>query len=166
MNFAGSTSTAGPFVLGGNVTGNYGNQSAYVVKLSPTGGVLWAEQFGLTTNGSNGVSNATSITVDGAGNVYLTGESGGTTSFFGTNLTSSDVFVVKLDTNGVFQWVTSAGGNGPDAGTGIAVDSFGDICVTGFINRSSASNYTADFDPTHSLTTSTQTAFLWQLTQP
>jgi hypothetical protein len=166
VNFAGSTSTAGPFVLGGNATGNYGNQSAYVVKLSPTGGVLWAEQFGLTTNGGNGVLNATSITVDGAGNVYLTGESGGATSFFGTNLTSSDVFVVKLDTNGVFQWVTSAGGTGSDAGNGIAVDSFGDIYVTEFINSGSASNYTADFDPTHSLTTSTEMAFLWQLTQP
>jgi hypothetical protein len=167
VNFAGSTSTAGPFVLGGNVTGNYGNQAAYVVKLSPSGGVLWAEQFGLTTNGSNGVLNANSVSVDTSGNVYLTGQFVGVTNFFGTNLTGTgNAFVVKLNTDGAFQWVTSTGGTGSDAGNGIAVDGYGDVYVTGYIDGSNTANATTTFDLTHGLTTSTETAFLWQLTQP
>jgi hypothetical protein len=98
--------------------------------------------------------------VDGAGNVYLTGEFAGTTNFFGTNLTGTgNAFVMKLNTDGAFQWVTSTGGTGADAGNGVAVDGYGDIFVTGYIDG------TATFDPTHGLTTSTETAFLWKLTQ-
>jgi hypothetical protein len=167
VNFAGSTSTTGPFVLSGDFNGN---GAAYVVKLSPTLTALWAEQFGMaTTLNTNGVWDTNSIAVDGSGNVYLTGLYLGATSFFGTTLTSAgsgDAFVVKLNTNGAFQWVVSAGGIGSDGGNGLAVDSLGDIDVTGFINGGSASSYTAAFDPTHSLTTSTEMAFLWQLTQP
>jgi hypothetical protein len=165
VNFAGSTSTTGPFVLNGGFNG--GNGAAYVVKLSPTLTALWAEQFGMPTTNTNGVWDTNSIAVDGSGNVYLTGLYFGTTSFFGTTLTtagSGEAFVVKLNTNGAFQWVVSTGGIGAAAGNGIAVDSFGDIDVTGSINGGSASNSTA-FDPTHSLTTSAESAFLWQLTQ-
>jgi hypothetical protein len=157
VNFAGSTSTTGPFVLNG------GSEAAYVVKLSPTGSPLWADQFG--TNGAA----PNSITVDGAGNVYLTGNYSGTTSFFGTRLTSdagsSDVFVMNLTTNGAFQWVVSAGGSAADYGEGIAVDSSGNVDVAGAIDWNSASNYTAAFG-TQSLKTSTAVAFVWQLTQP
>jgi hypothetical protein len=172
VSFAGSTSTTGPFVLSG---GFNGNGAAYVVKLSPTLTALWAEQFGMaTTLNANGVW-GTSIAVGGSGNVYLTGQFAGTTNFFGTNLTgagSGNAFVVKLDTNGGFQWAVSAGGSGADAGAGIAVDSLGNIDVTGYIDSGSTANYSADFDPTHSyadnrdiLMTSTQTGFLWQLRQ-
>jgi hypothetical protein len=108
------------------------------------------------------------LAVDGAGAVYLTGSFSGTLSFNpagGANLTSAggnDIFVTKLDTNGAFQWAVSAGGTGDDSGNAIAVDSFGDVYVTGSIGAG-----TATFgDPTHSLTTATQTAFLWQITQP
>jgi hypothetical protein len=41
------------------------------------------------------------------------------------------------------------------------VDGYGNVDLTGAVF--SGISY---FDPTHSLTTSTETAFLWQLTQP
>ena len=112
--------------------------------------------------------------MDGAGAVYLTGSFSGTLSFNpagGANLTSAggnDIFVTKLDTNGAFQWAVSAGGTGNDGGSGIAIDGFGDIYITGSIAAG-----TADFDPANIyldnrdlMTTSTTTGFLWQITQP
>jgi hypothetical protein len=111
---------------------------------------------------------AKAVAVDGAGAVYLTGFFTGTTSLNpagGGNLTSAggnDAFALKLDTNGVYQWGLQAGGAGDDRGIGIAVDSYGDVDLTGYIGAG-----TATFgDPTHSLTTSTKTSFLWQIAQP
>jgi hypothetical protein len=159
VNFSGSNSTTGPFVLNG------GSGAGYVVKLSSSGNAAWAEQFGNATTTSG-----TAVAVDLAGNVYLTGSYSGTSSFFGTYVTgnagSTDVFVAKLTTNGALQCVVSAGGSGQDLGSGITIDNSGNIDVTGYIDTASAANYTAMFDPTHRLQTSTEVAFLWKLTQP
>jgi hypothetical protein len=140
----------------------------FVAKLTPSGGVAWAEQFGdFSVSGINLGNEATAIAVDGAGAVYLTGNFSGTTSFNpagGGTLTSAggyDVFVSKLNTNGIFQWAVKAGGTGNDLAKGIAVSVFGDVFITGSIDAG-----TAYFDPTHSLTTPAKTGFLWQIKQP
>lgn len=49
----------------------YACSHAYVVKLDPSGNVLWA-----TYLGGNGVDSATAIAVDSAGNVFLAGSTG------------------------------------------------------------------------------------------
>jgi hypothetical protein len=166
-NFASSTSSTGPFVLNGN--GNDGFGSAYIVKLSPALNALWAEKVGTGANLANRASFG-SLTADGAGNVYLTGTYMGTVGFFGTYLSSNrgsdDIFAVKLNANGALQWVISAGGSKSDGGGGIAVDNAGGVYVTGSIDSEGSTNYTAKFDATHSLKTSTAAAFLWKLTQP
>jgi hypothetical protein len=164
-NFLGKFSF-GSFVLDAGITFT-GNGAVFVAKLAPTGSVTWAEMVGDDTTGSSAAF-AKAIAVDGAGAVYLTGYFGGTWSFNpagGGSLTSAggiDAFALKLDTNGVYQWALQAGGVGDDLGLGIAVDSFGDVDLTGYIGAG-----TATFgDPTHTLTTATQTAFLWQIVQP
>lgn len=88
------------------------------------------------------------MTVDGSGNVYITGYFGGTGDFDPgagtTNLTSagnSDIFFAKYNTSGALQWAKSLGGTGDDRSFGIAVDGNGNIYLTGFFNG------TADFDP-------------------
>jgi len=43
----------------------------------------------------------------------------------------ADIFIVKLDTNGNWQWAKSAGGSSIDRGYDIAVDNNGDIRITG-----------------------------------
>jgi hypothetical protein len=152
----------------GSVTLNSGSagDADFVAKLGPTGNVIWAKQFGPITFGLGYSPNA--IAVDGAGAVYLTGTFSGTTSFNpagGGNLTSAgsnDIFALKLDSNGVYQWALRAGGTGDDRGLGIAVDSFGDVDLTGYIGAGPDTFG----DPSHSLTTGTQTAFLWQILQP
>jgi len=75
-----------------------------------------------------------SIAMDSSGNSYVTGFFEGTASFGATTLTSSggkDIFISKQDSDGNFLWVMNAGGSLYDYGYGIAVDSSGNIYVTG-----------------------------------
>ena len=88
------------------------------------------------------------IVKDGSGNLYVTGNFGGTVDFdpsAGTaNLTSAggnDVFVAKYTSSGVYVWAKSMGGTGDDYGISLAIDGSGNVVVTGYFNG------TADFDP-------------------
>jgi hypothetical protein len=77
--------------------------------------------------------------VDGTGNVVLTGYfqpfvdlGGGLLTSFGTQ----DIFVAKYaSANGAYLWSDQFGGTGYDNGNGVAVDSAGDIVVTGFFQN-------------------------------
>jgi hypothetical protein len=72
------------------------------------------------------------IAVDGSGNVYVIGDSDST---WGAPLNAlageNDAYVAKLNSSGVLQWHTFLGGSDTDFGQGIAVDSDGNIYVTG-----------------------------------
>jgi hypothetical protein len=152
----------------------------FVTKLTPTGSLAWARQLGAGTNPSAGsvggeieVQAAGSVAVDATGAVYLTGAFTGTTNFNpagGGTLTSAggaDAYVVKLDANEAFQWAARAGGAGDDYGSAVVVDGSGNVDLAGYIDLASAAGYTASFgDPSHTLTTATTTAVLWQITQP
>ena len=92
---------------------------------------------------------ASSVAVDGSGNVYTTGYFTGTVGTVDFdpgpgvfNLTStgrSDIFVSKLDSAGNFVWVRQMGGSA--AGNDVAVDGSGNVYTTGSFSG------TADFDP-------------------
>ncbi len=76
-----------------------------------------------------------SITVDDAGNIYVTGTFGGTATFGSYTFTSSgenDIFIAKMDANGNWLWATQAGGIGDDTGYGITIDEVGNSYVTGY----------------------------------
>jgi hypothetical protein len=89
--------------------------------------------------GGSGVSEqGNSIAVDGSGNVYVTGQSdstdfpapaGGTSPTFGGGVT--DAFVAKLGPSGALLYTAYLGGSLADTGMGIALDSSGNIYVTG-----------------------------------
>src|SRR5262249_27133527 len=101
----------------------------FVAKFNSSGSLAWAKTL------AYGVS---SMAVDAAGAVYLTGSFTGTVDFDPnagvanrTSAGGSDIFVEKLDTNGAFQWVITTGTSGDDGGGVIAVDVYGDIYVAG-----------------------------------
>ena len=78
------------------------------------------------------------VALDSTGNAYVTGTSYGGLSFpnslqpiFGGPSTGTDAFVTKVDTTGAQVWWTYLGGGGNDSGTGIALDSSGNVYVTG-----------------------------------
>ena len=74
------------------------------------------------------------VAIDSSDNIYITGTSQGA-NLFGKNVTSGttdDIFVAKLNSSGVVQWVYAAGGTGRDRGRKIALDSSGNIYVAGY----------------------------------
>jgi hypothetical protein len=89
----------------------------------------------LVTFGGSGIeTDNAGVAVDSSDNIYITGTSSGT-NVFGASVTSGtteDIFVVKLNSSGVVQWVYTAGGTGRDRGRKIALDSSGNIYVAGY----------------------------------
>ena len=124
-----------------------GAEDAFVTKLSPAGGLIWARAFA-----GAGAERAVDVAVDENGNVYSTGPFDGGVDFdpgFATDvLTSvggSDVFVAKLDGLGNHVLARSVGGEGSDESSAIAVDAFGQPTITGWFGTEPAK--LADFDP-------------------
>ena len=153
-----------------NLTSPSGTTGMFVTKVNSNGVLIWAR--GLLVGGGFGSVNPASIAVDSAGNVLTTGAFSATVDFDPgvgvTNISSSldiDAFVSKLDSSGNFVWAKSVGGGGPsvqmDRGTGIAVDSTGNVYTAGFFTG------TADFDPgsgtTQLVSAGLNDVFVWKL---
>lgn len=120
-----------------------GKNDAYIVKFDDNGGFVWAGSVGGTSE-----DQGNSITTDPSGNVYITGFYEGTAdfdpgsaSFFMNSAGLMDVFVLKLNTNGSFEWSKSMGGTSGDEGLSITSDQSGNVYITGYFEG------TADFDP-------------------
>lgn len=125
----GYTESAG-WVSGGYDTTFNGESDGFVVKLSSTGQHLWSTYLGGNDDDYGG-----SLTIDDAGNVYVTGttESAGWVSggYDVTHGGDEDAFVVKLSSSGQHIWSTYLGGIEDETGYSIALDSQGNILVTG-----------------------------------
>jgi hypothetical protein len=120
-----------------------GFNDIFILKLNSDGNFLWVKHL----SGTNSEA-AASIAIDKDGNVITSGNFAGTVDFDPgstvANLTSNgddDVFISKLDSSGNYIWAKSFGGSGRDSGINVAVDSNGNICVTGIYTA------TIDFDP-------------------
>ena len=109
----------------GNLGGpNQGSQDAFIVKYDSGGTVQWTRQTGSASSDL-----AVDVAVDGSGNSYITGYTYG--DLGGPNQGGLDAFIVKYDSDGAQQWIRQFGTNSPDCGNGIAVDSSGNIYITG-----------------------------------
>jgi hypothetical protein len=116
----------------------------FLTKFDSLGNFKWAKTWGgIYWDIGYGVS------VDGSGNVYVTGVFYGSVDFDPgpgeDNHTSNggcDVFLSKLDSSGNFLWARTWGGSsGQNYGNGVAVDVSGNAYVTGYFYG------TVDFDP-------------------
>lgn len=146
-----------------------GAADAYIAKYDTNGTVLWRIKIASTTGDAGW-----SIAIDSSGNVYATGTAGatgGSPGFFDTsdvsvatitNTGAGDAYVVKYDTNGVFQWVSKLGSTAADFGYGIATDSSGNVFVTGVQGGGTltATNSDGTTFPTTLTTTSGQDTFI------
>ena len=112
-----------------------------------------------TFGGSGNVTDVAGVAIDSSDNIYITGTSEGT-NIFGKNVTSGttrDIFVAKLNSSGVVQWVYTAGGTGADRGRKIALDSSGNIYVAGYYEN------TVDFGGGNITSNGSWDAFLLKL---
>jgi uncharacterized delta-60 repeat protein len=110
------------------VTGySFGLGTAYdctTIKYSASGMERWVARY----NGPGNADDAGyAIGLDGSGNVYVTGQSSGSGTYY-------DYATVKYSTGGIEQWVVryNGPGNFDDVAVALAVDGGGDVHVTGY----------------------------------
>ncbi len=117
-----------------------GDYDIFAAKIDDSGNWLWATQAG-----GSGWDRGNGITIDDAGNSYVTGWFEGTASFGSYFLNNSgfwDIFVAKIDESGNWLWATQAGGSDSELGIGITIDNTGCSYVTGnFVGTSSFGPY-------------------------
>ena len=102
----------------------------FIVKYDAAGSLLWAKRAG----GSDNIY-AQDIAVDPAGNCYIIGDYYGSASFDGNIVNSTiaqDVFTAKYDPDGNAVWAASCGSLSGDWGTGVGVDSLGNVFIVGY----------------------------------
>ena len=100
----------------------------YFANIHLTGNIASTQQFGQAYGMRNKM-----MAFDPAGNLYLCGFFYGTQNF-GTLIyggPSSNVFVMKMDTNGTHEWAVAATGTGFRSGRALAVDQSGNVYVAG-----------------------------------
>ena len=147
-----------------NLISYRGSWDGFVAKMDSLGNLVWAKSFGNSKPEPKDHLNdyGTSVAVDSAGNVYVTGWFGGKLEFHDGADTATlnplrnpsvdvhccghrsgrpDVFVTKMDPLGNLVWAKSFGGIYEDMGFSVAVDSENNVYVTGSFEG------TVDFDP-------------------
>ena len=142
---AGATLSANfPTTAGAPQASRSASTDAFVTKLNATGTALVYSTY----LGGDGISLATDVAVDSAGNAYLTGWTRAT-NFPGITVNSyqhvpsgsqgwEDAFVTKLNATGSsVAWSTYIGGDRPDQPNAIAIDSSGNAYITGKTSSSS-----------------------------
>ena len=108
-------------------TGSFGSFGYnIVVKYDSSGVTQWTQQIGTS---SEDVANG--IAIDSNGNVYVTGYTAGGLDG-NTSAGQNDIFVVKYNSAGVKQWTQQLGTSSADVANGIAIDSNGNVYVTGY----------------------------------
>jgi hypothetical protein len=105
-----------------------GDADAFASKLNSSGVLQWH-----TFLGGSGYDYGKGTAVDSSGNVYVAGYSNET---WGSPVRAysdmNDAYAAKLNSSGELQWNTFLGGSHQDYGYGIAVDSSGNVYVSGY----------------------------------
>ncbi len=123
------------------------SQDLIVLKLSPSGDMVWVRTFGGEL-GDTGYG----IDADPSGNVVVTGQFRGTIDFDGTTFTSTthqdgglsaDVFVLKLDSDGNVLWAKQGQNDQDSKGLDVKFDNAGNVVACGQFSD------TLTFDQTH-----------------
>lgn len=107
---------------------NAGEWDAFVTKYDTNGNLLWTRQFGTPSTES-----LESLEIDSAGNIYITGSS--MESINGQQAHGlNDAFLIKYDPDGNVVFTKQFGTADSDYGNGLALDSTGNIYVSGNTN--------------------------------
>ena len=105
---------------------------AYVAKMDPAGNFLWVKKFDGVQDKRGERDNR--LAIDQNNNVYVTGGFKNVGVYGNDTLVSRgdwDIYVIKLNDLGDFQWARRAGSDKGDRGNGIAIAPDGDIYIDG-----------------------------------
>ncbi len=98
-------------------------------------GQFSAQSNWLRSAGGLTIDEGEAVSLDPAGNSYVTGYFTSTALVGGTSLVSAgsdDIFLAKLSPAGIYQWAVHAGGTNSDRALAIATDASGNTYITGF----------------------------------
>lgn len=116
------TGTAFNWII--NDPNTFTGDDIWIAKYDRNGNLLWQEEWGTSNTDS-----AEGITVDSAGNVYLTGSTAGDLN--GTNAGGDDAWLAKYDTHGNRLWMEQLGSNGKDLSVDVTLDEAGNLYIAG-----------------------------------
>jgi|GEM_PF-2831703 len=138
----GSSHDADPGIDVATLT-SMGGSDVAISKFDTDGNLIWVKSFGGPLN-DNGIGLAT----DADGSIYVSGSFTGTVDFdpgLNTEIRTSagglDIYLIKLDANGDFQWVYTNGSAQDEFAQKVAVSSNGVVHLIGYFRN------TIDFDP-------------------
>jgi hypothetical protein len=126
-----------PGVPAVNLTSS-GLSDIFILKLNSAGKLIWVKQIG-----GRGSDEATAMTTDKLGNIYIAGGFSETVDFDPglqkadrKAVGDMDIFLMKLNADGSFAWAKAAGGNSFDIALSITADENGHLFSTGIFTES------------------------------
>ncbi len=120
--------------FGGGTLSSSGGRDIYVAKYSSTGSHVWSKRMGGTLDDV-----ATSVAVDGSGNVFITGNFVSSSVDFGggalLNSAGADIFLAKYSSGGTHVWSKRFGGSftANEMGNDVTTDGAGNVFLTGAV---------------------------------
>ncbi|MDP4266781.1 MAG: SBBP repeat-containing protein [Bacteroidota bacterium] len=127
-----------------------GKSDAFLAKYNSEGLLIWVKKLGSSENGEG-----KSIYIDFSGNCYVTGNFSGSINCNNEvikNKGKSDIFVTKIDKDGIQKWVRNFGYPGKNSGESISGDLSGNIFITGIVDSTIYSgNFTISSIKSHNL---------------
>jgi hypothetical protein len=130
-----TTTKDGGYLLNGVTNSNDGDFSGmnkgisdiFVIKLNSNGDIVWKKTFG----GSGGESGSSITNTNDDGFVLTGSSSSNDGDFSGMNKGISDIFVIKLNSNGDIVWKKTFGGSHIDIGSSITTTIYSEYILTG-----------------------------------
>jgi Beta-propeller repeat len=128
---------SGNVCVTGLSTAQNGLGDCVTIKYDTDGNEQWAKTYDGQANGND---YGNSVTVDGSGNVYVTGSSAGAK-------TGQDYLTIKYDSSGQQLWAStySSPGSNWDEGRSVGLDGTGNVYVTGVLEYSEGKSSTDDW---------------------
>ena len=140
--------------LSGNV--NAGGNDAYVMKVNSGGSaVSWVVQRGTTAD-----EYVRAMLIDSSDSVIVAGETSGGLDGY-SNAGCSDIFIVKLNSGGSWQWTLQTGSSSDDTVSSLQMDSSGAILVSGETQGDLSGNVNAGGNDAYVMKVNSDGSILW-----
>jgi hypothetical protein len=109
-----------------DITSNHGDIDFWVIKIDPNGNIIWQKTYG-----GYGIDFSSYIIKTSDGGYAITGYSNSQSDDFIHNKGGTDIWLLKIDSNGVIQWSNNFGGTLDDTPRALIEDTEGNFLIVG-----------------------------------